>query len=206
MFAKTVLVATLAVLAKASPCKPTETSVSTAEPTSNSSDWVAPFAPNARFGLMAIRSGSNVHYQSFGAVSSNIFAGLSSQNTTCDAGETRDYATFFLSEEGELYLHTDNPPRRVWVDRSGMGQGNIGYTTGAQSPPANAETTAWEIDEVGDVTFNGASLIACPDSIDGSWSIWVSAGVSNPAGNQNCEGIVTRAVEIEDPIKCSYTF
>lgn len=85
------------------------------------------------------------------------------------------------------------------------GQGNLGYTTGAQPPPRNGERTGWVLDEVGDLTLNGAGFIACPNSIDGAWSLWVSAGVNQPGGNEGCLSISARATEVKNPDSCVYT-
>lgn len=85
-----------------------------------------------------------------------------------------------------------------------IGQGKIGYTTGAQPAPKNAERKGWTQKD-GHLQFGGNDLIACPNSIDGAWSIWASAGVSNPAGNTDCVGIAARVEETAKPNGCSYT-
>ncbi|RHZ47228.1 cell wall protein PhiA [Aspergillus thermomutatus] len=155
------------------------------------------------FGLVAIHSGSAVQYSAFNAAQSSLFAGLKSQNASCDrSGEQT--ATFYL-DDGALYLYAASAtPQEVYVDRSGMGQGKIGYTTGAQPAPRNAERTGWAIND-GHLQFAGNDLIACPNSIDGAWSIWASAGVANPAGNENCVGIAARVEETSNPNSCVYT-
>ncbi|KAI8959399.1 cell wall protein PhiA [Daldinia sp. FL1419] len=164
----------------------------------------ASLEPNAKFSLMALRSASEVHFASFGAAKSSIFLKLPSQNASCDAGPA-DYATFYL-QDGGLYLYAASAtPQQLYVDRSGMGQGKLGYTTGAQPPPRNGERASFTLDENNDLTFNDAGFIACPNSIDGAWSVWVSAGVSQPAGNEGCLGISVRAVEASEPNGCLYT-
>lgn len=85
------------------------------------------------------------------------------------------------------------------------GQGKIGYTTGAQPAPKNSERTGWAIDDKNHLQFGGSDLIACPNSIDGAWSIWASAGVANPAGNEDCTGIAARVEETQNPNACKYT-
>jgi hypothetical protein len=72
------------------------------------------------FTLMALRSASGVHFQSFQAAHNSIFAGLPSQNASCDAGVVSP-AVFTLTEAGELFLYTKNPPQELFADRSGMG-------------------------------------------------------------------------------------
>ncbi|KAI1800233.1 cell wall protein PhiA [Daldinia bambusicola] len=164
----------------------------------------AQLSPDATFSLMALRSASDVHFTSFEAAKNSIFLKLPSQNASCDAGPA-DYATFYL-QDGGLYLYAaSETPQQLYVDRSGMGQGKLGYTTGAQPTPRNGERTSFTLDENNDLTFNGAGFIACPNSIDGAWSVWVSAGVNQPGGNEGCLGISVRAVEVSKPNGCLYT-
>lgn len=73
------------------------------------------------FGVINIRSGSPVHFQSWGATNSYIVSGLTNQNATCDHGDTES-ATFQIRDE-ELFLYNKNKDvQKVWVDRSGMGE------------------------------------------------------------------------------------
>ncbi|KAI1419993.1 hypothetical protein F5Y12DRAFT_775061 [Xylaria sp. FL1777] len=211
MLINTISLAAFAGAAMASPCKPSITTPSygTALTTSASSSSTA-IAPNDPFGLMALRSASPIHFAQFDAALSSIFLNLPSQNATCDDGTkpvAGDSATFTLSEDGGLYLYsTDAPFQQLFVDRSGMGQGKLGYTTGAQPIPHYGERTTFAIDENGYLSFNGAGFIACPNSIDGAWSVWVDAGVSNPGGNSDCLGLSALAVKaVGAPNSCSYT-
>ncbi|KAI0424541.1 hypothetical protein F5Y09DRAFT_324088 [Xylaria sp. FL1042] len=201
----------LAGAAMASPCKPSTTIPSySVTSTTSASPTSTVIGPNEPFGLMALRSASPIHFAQFSAARSSIFLNLPSQNTTCDDGTkptTANSATFTLSEDGGLYLYSTSAPyQQLFVDRSGMGQGVTGYTTGAQPGPRNGERTKFSVDESGYLSFNGAGFIACPNSIDGAWSIWVDAGVSNPGGNSGCLGLTALAVKITDaPNSCSYT-
>ncbi|KAI0844274.1 cell wall protein PhiA [Daldinia vernicosa] len=164
----------------------------------------APLSPDAKFSLMALRSASEVHFASFEAAKGSLFLKLPSQNASCDAGPA-DYATFYL-QDGGLYLYAASAtPQQLYADRSGMGQGKLGYTTGAEPAPRNGERTSFALDESNDLTLNGAGFLACPNSIDGAWSVWVSTGVDQPAGNQGCLGISVRAVEVTNPNGCLYT-
>jgi len=153
---------------------------------------------------MAIRSGSEIQYAGFQAAKSSIFVELPDQGAGCDRGFDGP-AVFTLTSAGELYLYTDNPPQQLFADRSGMGQGKLGYVTGAEPLGRNWETTGFQIDSNDHLTLNGAGFIACPNSIDGAWSIWVNAGVANPAGNSDCVGIAARVIKTEEPAKCMYT-
>jgi len=161
-------------------------------------------APHAAFNLMVLRSGSEVHFSYFQAALGNIFLHLPGKTPNC-GGNFNGNAIFTLTDAGELYLYTDNPPQELYTVRSWMGQGVFGYTTGVQPAPANAERTGWVLDSSNDLTLDGAGFIACPNSIDDSWSVWVDAGVSNPAGNSDCVGITVRAVEVAEPTKCMYS-
>ncbi|PKS12415.1 hypothetical protein jhhlp_000621 [Lomentospora prolificans] len=157
------------------------------------------------FNLMALRSASAIHFANFNAALSSVFLRLPEQNATCNS-ESDGSATFYL-KDGGLYLYDDNSadPQQLFVDRSGMGQGKFGYTTGSQAAPRNSERETFELDEYDDLTFNGAGFLACPSSIGGAFSVWVSAGVENPGGNEGCLGMSVRAVKNDDPNSCVYT-
>ena len=80
----------------------------------------------------------------------------------------------------------------------------IQYTTGDEPAPDSAERKGWAIKD-GHLQFDGSDLIACPNSIDGAWSIWAPAGVADPAGNTGCVGIAARVERIMNPNACLYT-
>ncbi|KAF4950913.1 hypothetical protein FSARC_13049 [Fusarium sarcochroum] len=162
---------------------------------------------STKFEALALRSASEIHFAGLQATKSHLSLNVKSQGASCDAGKKENQATFNLVD-GELYLYkTDNPPQQLYVDRSGMGQGIIGYTTGAEPAPKNAERKGWKIDKDGNLTFGGNGFIACPNSkkSGGSYSVWASAGVSNPGGNKNCLGFSARTAEIKKPVGCLYT-
>ncbi|KAK7428299.1 hypothetical protein QQZ08_005196 [Neonectria magnoliae] len=161
-------------------------------------------AAPAAFNLLSLRSASQIHYSPFQASIGNVFLQLPDQGATCDAASDNS-ATFYL-KDGGLYLYsTSNPPQQLYADRSGNGQGKLGYITGAQSAPRNAELTGWTIDETGNLSLDGATFIACPNSVEGAWSVWVSAGVDEPAGNKGCLGLSARVAEVTKPNACLYT-
>ncbi|KAF4461293.1 cell wall [Fusarium albosuccineum] len=157
------------------------------------------------FEVLALRSASDIHFASVSAAKGSLFLKLPKQGASCHR-KSDGYATFRLTKDGELYLYsTDNPPQQVYADRSGMGQGKVGYVTGAQPPPKNGELKGWEIDKTGNLSLDGASLLACPNSIHDAWSIWVSSGVANPGGNKNCLGFSARTTKVKKPNSCLYT-
>ncbi|KAK7745775.1 hypothetical protein SLS53_002492 [Cytospora paraplurivora] len=163
---------------------------------------------NQPFGLVAIRSGSDIQYAPFSAALNGLLLDLPAQNATCSSTPAPNYATFYLSE-GALYLQTpSNITQELYTDRSGMGQGVLEYSTtpGGYQAGRNSETTGWTIDQSGDLTFDGSSFIACPGSVDNSWSVWVDAGNSNPAGLENCVGIAARTVAATSSVACTYDY
>lgn len=158
--------------------------------------------PGDAFGLIALRSGSAVHFQPFQAYQGSILAGTAAQNATCDTASNT--ATFTLNDAGELGLYsTDAPFQTTYVDASGMGQGVFQYTTGAEPISRNGQRSNFTLDAYDDLSFNGAGFIACP-YLD-SWTIWVDAGIANPGGNVNCTGIAVRATKIDAPVSCLYS-
>ncbi|KAF7556912.1 hypothetical protein G7046_g6173 [Stylonectria norvegica] len=159
----------------------------------------------SEFRLMALHSDSNMHFPKFNAALNSIFFLLPKQNASCDVGKTDGTATFYLKDGGLFLYSTSATPQQVYADRSGMGQGKLGYITGAQPPPRNGELTGWALDKENNLNLKGAEFIACPNSIDGAWSVWVSAGVDQPGGNKGCLKLPARAVEVKKPVGCSYT-
>ncbi|KAI9150002.1 Cell wall protein phiA [Paramyrothecium foliicola] len=161
---------------------------------------------STNFQIMALRSASPIHFGRFNAAQSSLSINLPQQNASCFGEDGNQPAVFqYNKEDKTLWLYaTGNPRQQIFVNRSGMGQGVTGYVTGAQPVPRNSELEGWQIDETGNLNFDGSSLVACPNGLDGAWSVWVS-GVANPGGNENCLGFSARTVEIEEPLDCQYT-
>lgn len=188
-FTTAVIAASAAALVSASPCTPTpNTDIKAGDV----------------FTVMTIRSGSDLQYGSLQAANTGFLVNAPQQNASCS--EDVNYASFRLTEAGELYLYTANPPQQAWVDRSGMGQGVFGYTTGVQGAPRNSERTVFAIED-GNLVFKSQSrsigFQACP-STAGGYSVWLDGNL-NPGGNQNCVGFTARAIKAEKPVSCSYT-
>lgn len=88
------------------------------------------------------------------------------------------------------------------------GQGKLGYISGKQSPPRNAELKGWKSTKSGDysyLSFKDTGLLACPGAMDKSWSLWVDAGVKNPGGNKGCLGLSAMVQPSQDPVSCKYS-
>ena len=81
----------------------------------------APLPADAKFGLMALRSASPVHFAGFEAARSSLFVNLPAQNASCDDPLNANQATFYL-QDSELYLYAASAtPQQLYADRSGMG-------------------------------------------------------------------------------------
>ena len=191
-FTTTTLALASSALISATPCAPT--------PSTNP-------APGDIFRIMSIRSGSDIQYGSVQASTRGFRINAPSQNASCSSDV--NYASFYLTEAGDLYLNTDNPPQQAFVDRSGMGQGVIQYTTGVQGIGRNQERGPFKVDDDSNLVFVSANgdttgFQACPNAAGGGYSVWL-AGATNPGGNSNCVGFIARALKEESPVKCMYS-
>ncbi|KAF2130306.1 hypothetical protein P153DRAFT_365930 [Dothidotthia symphoricarpi CBS 119687] len=159
------------------------------------------------FRLMTIRSASDLQYGSVQASNGGLLVNQPDQGASCD--ETVNYASFRLTEAGDLYLNTANPPQQIFVDRSGMGQGVIQFTTGVQGIGRNQERGPFAIQD-GNLVFAQHNNLpptgfqACPGAKNGGYSLWLS-GAENPGGNSGCLGVLVKAVKEDKPISCAYT-
>ncbi|KAF2685626.1 cell wall protein PhiA [Lentithecium fluviatile CBS 122367] len=163
---------------------------------------VTPIPADAKFGVITIRSGSPIHNQALQAARNSLLVGAKSQNASCDADT--NFATFYINDE-ELFLYAASAtPQTIFVDRSGMGMGKIGYVTGAEPLGRNWETRGWAIGANNELQFDGTGIQACPGAIDGSWSIWLQ-GLEKPGWNENCTTVAGTAIKTDNPIGCLYT-
>ncbi|KAF1830554.1 hypothetical protein BDW02DRAFT_94887 [Decorospora gaudefroyi] len=153
------------------------------------------------FRLITIRSGSPIQYGTVSARNRGLIVNSESpQNATC----TRDGVNeaYFKLDDGSLYLNTQETELKFFVDRSGMGQGVMQYTSGP--PVRNGETTGFAISESGHLEFKGTGFQACPDALGGGYTVWLS-GIDEPAGIEGCLGFVAKAIKADIPIACEYT-
>ncbi|UKZ91448.1 uncharacterized protein TrAFT101_006426 [Trichoderma asperellum] len=156
------------------------------------------------FDVLALRSASLIHFAQVSASRSSLFLGLPLSNATCK-GESSGHATFYIANQELVLYSSEGETQKIFVDRSGMGQGVIGYVTGSLPLPRYGELKGWSIDTNKNLWFNNQSLVACPNSIDDSWSLWLDLGLSQPGGNEGCLGIAARTLENEEPVSCLYT-
>ncbi|KAL7807081.1 hypothetical protein V8C26DRAFT_415327 [Trichoderma gracile] len=170
-----------------------------------SSTTAAPSPPKPKtFDVMALRSASPIHFAQVSAVKSGLFLNLPAQNATCK-GEGSGHATFFVENEELVLYSCEGVKQKVFVDRSGMGQGIVGYITGDAPLPRYGELKGWKVDASQNLWFKDTALIACPNSIDGSWRIWLGLGLQTPGGNQGCLGFTARTLPNAKPVSCRYT-
>lgn len=159
------------------------------------------------FSIMALRSASDIHFASLQAANSGFLLNTSKQNASCS--ENVNYASFRLTDAGELFLNTENPPQQAFLDRSGMGQGVFRYTNGVQGPTRNGEVIGFTLDENSNLVFKDRTgkengFQACPGALPSGYSVWLDTN-QNPGGNQNCLLFSARAVKQDKPVTCSYT-
>ncbi|KAK8030057.1 hypothetical protein PG993_011348 [Apiospora rasikravindrae] len=157
------------------------------------------------FGVLSIASGTQLQYAGWSASHRGLFARGPAQEASCDKGAKEEFATFHLNDKSELFLFNNgqNPPQQIFVDRSGMGQGIVGYTTGAEPTVRNAERAGFSIED-GHLKFDGADFQACPGYEEGAYKIWL-AGTTNPGGNSNCTAIAARVQTLSEPVGCLYS-
>ena len=159
------------------------------------------------FRIMTIRSGSEIQYGQLQAANGAFYVNTPSQNASCTP--EANYASFRLTDAGELFLNTENPPQQAYVDRSGMGQGVFQYTTGVQGAGRNSERTGFTLDSNSNLIFKDQTnqeigFQACPNALQGGYSVWLDI-TQNPGGNSDCVGFVARALKEDKPVTCMYT-
>jgi hypothetical protein len=171
------------------------------------------------FRLMSLRSATAIQYGNVQAKDGGLVINSPDQNNkTCAISGDRNnvtsginYASFSLDQEdGSVHIYTFNPPLQLYVDRSGMGQGNVLYTTGVQPIGENQQRGPFKINDDGDLVFAAGGLAgdigfqACPGAVGGGWKIWLS-GVDNPAGSEGCTPFTMKALKEDEPKKCLYS-
>ena len=80
--------------------------------------------PTRKFGIMALRSASPIHFSSVSASRNKLVLNLPEDklDAQCADGEARRDAIFYI-QDGELYLYgNEDQVQQFLVDRSGMGK------------------------------------------------------------------------------------
>jgi len=164
-------------------------------------------APVRKFGIMALRSASPIHFGEVSASQNSLALNVPENklDAQCTDGKARRDAIFYI-QDGELYLYGNKDKvQQFFVDRSGMGQGVLKYFNKGEGLGSHFELKGWAVDANDNLSFNGAGLLACPSTTDSSWYIWVDAGVTKPAGQEGCLGFSARTITDSDPVKCTYS-
>ncbi|EHK40162.1 hypothetical protein TRIATDRAFT_322636 [Trichoderma atroviride IMI 206040] len=164
----------------------------------------APQKAPATFDVMALRSASPIHFAQVSAAKGGLFLNLPHSNATCE-GKSSGHATLYIEGEELVLYSCKGEKQKVFVDRSGMGQGVVRYVTGEQALPRYAELKGWATDKNKNLNFKGTGFVACPHSIDDSWSLWLDVGLGQPGGNKGCLGFTARELENKKPVGCRYT-
>jgi len=164
-------------------------------------------APTRKFGIMALRSASPIHFAEASATQNGLVLNLpeSKLDAKCTDGKARRDAIFYI-QDGVLYLYgTKDKVQEFFVDRSGMGQGILKYQDKGAPLGTHFELKGWAVDANDNLTFNGNGLLACPSTTDSSWYVWVDAGVAQPAGQKGCLGFSARTINETAPVQCTYS-
>ncbi|KAI0471587.1 cell wall protein PhiA [Xylariaceae sp. FL0804] len=164
-----------------------------------------PITGDTKFNLQALTadSSSALNYAGVSAALNGLDLNFVGQNATCDTTNNVLTATFHL-QDGSLFLYGPDD-QEMYVDRSGMGQGVIQYTTGDVSAPKNAERGGWALSgDENQLTLFGAGFVACPGNLD-SYSLWMDVGDATPAGQTGCKGVQIYANSAPAPVSCEYT-
>ncbi|KIY74086.1 hypothetical protein CYLTODRAFT_448290 [Cylindrobasidium torrendii FP15055 ss-10] len=119
------------------------------------------------------------------------------QDASCDK-ENTNVAAFYIKDGAAFLYAASATPQQLYIDRSGMGRGKIGYVTGAEPTPKNAETTGFAVSDDGKLTFDGEdSFFACPSG--DSYAIW------KQQFSEDCGAVTIDAKYTDSPVGCSYT-
>ncbi|KAF4589764.1 cell wall protein PhiA [Ophiocordyceps camponoti-floridani] len=163
------------------------------------------------FQLMSLRSASDIHFGQISASESNIFINLPDQKAVCKGQDPKSAIFYMKDSQLLLYTGADAPVQRIFVDRSGTGQGKMGYLTGNGKVQPPFEVTGWNLRNIGKdqssgqaLYFNDKSLIACPGDAGKGWTVWVATDNQHPGGNQGCLGFTARVIETANPVACQY--
>lgn len=81
-----------------------------------------PAPQETKFGVMALRSASPIHFATLSASKTKLVLHLPEQDQQCDGTGDREIGAVLYVRDGELYLYgRPDAPQQIYVDRSGMG-------------------------------------------------------------------------------------
>lgn len=161
-----------------------------------------PITEGTTFNVRILDAGTEIPNTFTQAAKRSLFVNLPSQDASCDA--PTNVATFYIdNQELRLFPRARATNQKIFVDRSGMGMGKIGYITGDETLGRNWETRGWAVNGNSELQFHGTGIQACPMT-DGSWSLWLQ-GVAKPGWNENCKSVGAVAARTDYPIGCVYS-
>lgn len=164
-----------------------------------------PITSETVFELLSLRSASDVHFRWVNAVEDRLWLHREAE-TGAGCDRPTDGNAQFRLIDGNLFLYsTSYPQQQMWCDRSGMGQGITGYTTGVQPLPSrNGERGPWVVDGNNTLTMQFSNgFYACPQ--DKFYRIWTDSGVTSPGQSEGCLFVTLRAVPVSQPNSCLYS-
>ena len=176
-----------------------------------------------RFGGMALRSASPIH---FGQINANSGAFYIGKNTTtycpedspatcetCKTVNTNQTIFSYLNGQGRLALDTIVPGgQQVYVtqgdDATGQLAGQLKFTPAhsvATSGPALYDGFSIVYD--GRFQFEGQDWLACPiDNFNSGYGIWSQARVAGSNAGEECLGFIWRVVQVGDETKSAWQY
>ena len=128
------------------------------------------------------------------------------QNASC-GDPAINYASFFNSDDGGLYLYTDNPPAQAYVDLSKEGQGRIRFSRGVTQvvDPNKYSRGPFEYAQGNLYFVNGDKYLnfqACGLQDGTGYEVFVKP--FDEVAGPSCYEFDARAIERPDPVKCIY--
>ncbi|KAK2763328.1 hypothetical protein FQN54_009964 [Arachnomyces sp. PD_36] len=161
--------------------------------------------PPTWFNLVAIAPGSAVHNAAISASAGIFWINHPQMGAECDR-ETNN-ATFVLkADELNLFKAFALPQdtQRIYIDRSDVGKGTAGFSTGNGPIPKNAERNGFALNSDNHIQFDGSNFQACPIAGGESYTIWLS-GVGDPSESEGCTDLELLAVGTLNPNSCDYS-
>ena len=163
------------------------------------------------FSIVPLSGTSPIHLGAVGTYDNGLAIGPK-QNASCGVPDV-NYASFFLSDEpNNLYLYTDNPPRRAFVDLSEFGNSRIRFYSGvAPTPDENFELAQFTIKD--DALFlvdhspegvRALNFQGCPLRNGEGYSV----NVNNPEfpASPSCIEFTAQVAYTDNPVKCLYNY
>jgi hypothetical protein len=158
--------------------------------------------------LVTIAPGTDFDNLFLQAANNSLVIGAENQGAACGP-DPHNFATFVFGDN-QLSLYTANPNQQFYVDASGMGQGIIRYTTGAQPMTRYGSRNNFNVTDSGTLVYRytpdgeDIGFQACGPAVGAKYTVWLDS-VKNPGGYTNCTKFTARVASDWNPVKCQYT-